>query len=89
MNVHPPFDTVAGEAGTVVHQGVPVSSTPYGSASILPIPWAYVRMMGPEGLANATAAAVLAANYVARRLKDHYDYSLHGSSRSRCSRSGH
>ncbi len=73
MNVHPPFDTVAGEAGTVVHQGVPVSSTPYGSASILPIPWAYVRMMGPEGLANATAAAVLAANYVARRLKDHYD----------------
>jgi len=49
-----------------------VSAAPYGSPSILPISWAYVRMMGSEGLARATGAAVLAANYVAARLRDHY-----------------
>jgi glycine dehydrogenase len=48
-----------------------VSSAPYGSASILPISWAYLRMMGPDGLAQATGA-VLAANYVAARLREHY-----------------
>lgn len=50
----------------------PVSSAPYGSAGILPISWAYVRMMGTEGLTKATGAAVLAANYVAVRLRDHF-----------------
>ncbi len=49
-----------------------VSAAPYGSPSILPISWAYVRMMGLEGLKAATGAAVLAANYVAVRLRDHY-----------------
>jgi len=49
-----------------------VSAAAHGSAGILPISWAYLRMMGPDGLAAATAAAVLAANYVAARLKDHY-----------------
>ncbi len=49
-----------------------ISSAPYGSAGILPIPWAYLRMMGPDGLAAATGVAVLAANYVAARLRDHY-----------------
>jgi glycine dehydrogenase len=49
-----------------------VSAAPYGSPSILPISWAYVRMMGAEGLKAATGAAVLAANYVAVRLRDHY-----------------
>jgi glycine dehydrogenase len=49
-----------------------VSSAPHGSAGILPISWAYLRMMGPDGLAAATGAAVLAANYVAARLRDHY-----------------
>jgi glycine dehydrogenase len=49
-----------------------VSAAPYGSASILPISWAYVRMMGSEGLKQATGAAVLAANYVAARLREHY-----------------
>jgi glycine cleavage system P protein (glycine dehydrogenase) len=49
-----------------------ISAAPHGSAGILPIPWAYLRMMGPEGLAAATAHAVLAANYVAARLRDHY-----------------
>ncbi len=45
-----------------------VSAAPYGSAGILPISWAYIRMMGAEGLRAATATAVLAANYVAARL---------------------
>jgi len=52
--------------------GVPVSAAPYGSASILPISWAYVRMMGADGLREATGAAVLAANYMAVRLAEHY-----------------
>lgn len=59
-------------AGGVSHDGGPVSAAPYGSPSILPISWAYVRMMGAEGLKQATATAVLAANYVATRLRDHY-----------------
>jgi glycine dehydrogenase len=50
----------------------PISAAPYGSAGILPISWTYVRMMGAEGLARATAVAVLSANYIAHRLRDHY-----------------
>jgi glycine dehydrogenase len=62
----------ADHAGGFVFDGGPISAAPYGSASILPISWAYVRMMGGQGLKDATAAAVLAANYIALRLKDHY-----------------
>ncbi|MCW2639723.1 MAG: glycine dehydrogenase [Dactylosporangium sp.] len=50
----------------------PVAAAPQGSAGILPIPWAYLRMMGPDGLTQATGVAVLSANYVAARLRDHY-----------------
>jgi glycine dehydrogenase len=50
----------------------PISAAPWGSASILPISWAYVRMMGADGLRRATLTAVAAANYVARRLDEHY-----------------
>ncbi|MFI7465615.1 aminomethyl-transferring glycine dehydrogenase [Nonomuraea sp. NPDC049646] len=50
----------------------PVSAAPYGSAGILPISWAYVRMMGSEGLTAATEQAILSANYLARRLAPHY-----------------
>jgi glycine dehydrogenase len=49
----------------------PVSAAPYGSAGILPIPWLYIQMMGTSGLTQATGVAVLAANYVARRLREH------------------
>ncbi|MCX7631444.1 MAG: aminomethyl-transferring glycine dehydrogenase, partial [Geminicoccaceae bacterium] len=56
-----------------------VSAAPWGSASILPISWAYIRMMGPEGLRKATAVAILAANYVARRLGAHYPVVYTGS----------
>lgn len=50
----------------------PVSAAPVGSASILPISWAYIRMMGAAGLRQATGSAVLAANYIAARLSAHY-----------------
>ena len=50
----------------------PISAAPYGSAGILPISWAYVRLMGAEGLTHATSVAVLAANYIAQRLDEHY-----------------
>lgn len=53
-------------------EGGAVSAAPYGSAGILPISWAYVRMMGADGLRRATAAAVLSANYIAERLREHY-----------------
>jgi len=49
-----------------------VSAAPFGSAGILPIPWAYIRMMGPDGLKLATECAILAANYVATRLARYY-----------------
>jgi glycine dehydrogenase len=62
--------------GHPLHAGTaavgPVSAAPHGSAGILPIPWVYVRLMGPDGLARATGVAVLAANYVAARLREHY-----------------
>lgn len=67
-----PMAQRADHAGGVTHDGGPVSAAPYGSPSILPISWAYVRMMGAEGLKQATATAVLAANYVAARLRDHF-----------------
>jgi glycine dehydrogenase len=50
----------------------PVAAAPWGSAGILPISWAYIRMMGAQGLRRATLTAVAAANYVARRLTDHF-----------------
>jgi glycine dehydrogenase len=50
----------------------PVSGAPWGSAGILPIPWMYIRMMGEEGLREATSVAILSANYIAHRLEEHY-----------------
>lgn len=52
--------------------GIPVASTRYGSAGILPISYAYVALMGPDGLTEATKTAVLTANYVASRLNPHF-----------------
>ncbi len=49
-----------------------ISAAPYGSAGILPISWAYIAMMGAEGLSRATATAVLSANYIASRLDEAY-----------------
>ncbi|MBS46070.1 MAG: glycine dehydrogenase (aminomethyl-transferring) [Nocardioides sp.] len=66
---------------TARREGIgPISAAPYGSAGILPISWAYVRLMGGAGLTRATASAVLAANYVAARLGEHFPvlYTGHG-----------
>ncbi|MCL2308793.1 MAG: aminomethyl-transferring glycine dehydrogenase [Proteobacteria bacterium] len=49
-----------------------VSAAPFGSASVLPISWMYLAMMGPDGLTAASEAAILSANYIARKLKEHY-----------------
>jgi len=49
-----------------------VSAAPFGSPSILTIPWVYIALMGPDGLRQATAVAILNANYMARRLEGHY-----------------
>jgi glycine dehydrogenase len=50
----------------------PVAAAPYGSAGILPISWAYIAMMGADGLRQATQVAILSANYLARRLNPHF-----------------
>jgi glycine dehydrogenase len=56
----------------------PVSAAPLGSASILPISWAYILMMGGEGLTQATKVAILNANYIAKRLEGSYDVLFKG-----------
>jgi len=66
-----PFSQRPDHAGGVF-EGGPVSAAPHGSAGILPISWAYVRMMGADGLRDATGAAVLAANWIAARLREHF-----------------
>ena len=64
-NEHPLND-----GGTVTHDGHAVSAAPFGSVSVLPISWAYLRLMGLKGLQFATEVAVLNANYIAHRLHD-------------------
>ena len=64
---HPVIDGVGGEQAIG-----PVSAAPWGSASILPIPYAYIAMMGDDGLTKATEVAILNANYMAERLDPHY-----------------
>ncbi len=56
-----------------------VSAAPYGSASILPISWVYIALMGASGLKRATQVAILNANYMAARLADHYDVLYRGA----------
>jgi len=66
------------EAGPATGVG-PVAAAPWGSAGILPISWAYIAMMGGDGLRHATATAILNANYVATRLAPHYPVLYTGS----------
>ena len=63
-----PMDVLAGPA---TGPG-PISAAPYGSASILPISWAYIRLMGGAGLTHATQVAILSANYIARKLQNDF-----------------
>jgi glycine dehydrogenase len=69
-----PLTKVGGEQGCG-----PVSAAPYGSASILLISWMYIRMMGSEGLTQATRLAILNANYMAERLQDAYPVLYRGA----------
>ncbi len=67
----PAYQAGTGLADDAGHRH-PVAAAPYGSAGILPISWAYIKMMGADGLRRATQVAILSANYVARRLTEHY-----------------
>ncbi|PQE30187.1 glycine dehydrogenase protein [Rutstroemia sp. NJR-2017a WRK4] len=73
-----PLVKTGGEKGIA-----PVSGAPWGSASILPISWAYVKMMGGRGLTHATKITLLNANYIMSRLRPHYPI-LYTNSNSRC-----
>ena len=66
-----PNHPMVAEAGPPTGVG-PVSAAPWGSAGVLPIPWAYLRLMGAQGVRKATEVAVLNANYVASRLREHF-----------------
>ncbi|MFK4295696.1 glycine dehydrogenase [Arthrobacter sp. GAS37] len=64
-----------GDANKAAHEdghGVAISASRYGSAGVLPISWAYVKLMGGEGLTEATKSALLAANYIASRLNEYF-----------------
>ncbi|MEX2465839.1 MAG: aminomethyl-transferring glycine dehydrogenase [Gemmatimonadota bacterium] len=68
-----PFHEVGGERAIG-----PVSAAPWGSSSILPISWAYIALLGPEGARRASEIAILSANYMAKRLEAHYDMLYRG-----------
>ncbi|MDP3135340.1 MAG: aminomethyl-transferring glycine dehydrogenase [Burkholderiaceae bacterium] len=67
-----PFLPGHATAGLSVNGVGAISAAPLGNAAVLPISWMYCRMMGPEGLQQATEIAILSANYISARLKDHY-----------------
>ncbi|MEO1089295.1 MAG: aminomethyl-transferring glycine dehydrogenase [Pseudomonadota bacterium] len=73
-----PNHPVVGEVGGGTSVGA-VSAAPWGSPSILPISWAYIAMMGADGLTRATEVAILAANYVAKRLEGHFEVVFRGA----------
>ncbi|NBX25180.1 MAG: glycine dehydrogenase (aminomethyl-transferring) [Planctomycetes bacterium] len=78
-----PGHPVIAPAGTGPQAIGPVSAAPYGSASILPISWVYISLMGAQGLQKATQVAILSANYMAKRLEGHYDV-LYTNANGRC-----
>jgi glycine cleavage system P protein (glycine dehydrogenase) len=65
-------DHLPGYPRAEIAGGTPIASAAYGSASILPISWAYIKLMGRDGLRRATQVAILNANYIAHRLKPHF-----------------
>lgn len=68
---HPIINTVLDKNEDMLNCGT-VSAAPYGSSAILPISWAYIKMMGAKGLRKATQVAILNANYMSKRLESHY-----------------
>jgi len=75
---HLPNHPLREDAGPATGYG-PVSAAPFGSALILPIPYAYIRMMGAAGITRATQIAILNANYIAARLAPHYPILYRGT----------
>jgi glycine dehydrogenase len=75
---HLPNHPLLAEAGPATGFG-PVSAAPFGSASILPISYAYIRMMGAAGLTRATQVAILNANYIAQKLAPHFPILYRGA----------
>ena len=70
---HPSITGTSSALGSYANSVVgSLTSAPYGSAGILPIPWMYITMMGPDGLRSATEMAILSANYIAHRLDPHF-----------------
>ena len=76
---HLPNHPLDPSAGPLTGSG-PISAAPFGSALILPISWAYIRMMGAEGLKRATEIAILSANYIAAKLRNHFPILYTGKS---------
>ncbi|MGH8957054.1 MAG: aminomethyl-transferring glycine dehydrogenase [Acidimicrobiia bacterium] len=74
-----PCHPLVAEAGPETGIGA-ISSAPWGSAGILPIPYAYIRMMGAEGLRRASEVAIVNANYLATRLENHFPILYRGAS---------
>ena len=75
---HLPNHPLRPDAGPGTGYG-PVSAAPFGSALILPIPYAYIRLMGPDGITQATKVAILNANYIAAKLEDAYPILYRGA----------
>jgi glycine dehydrogenase len=73
-----PNHPMCSEAGPVTGPG-PVASAPFGSPGVLAIPWAYLRLMGPAGLREATATAILSANWMAQQLDEHFPVLYRGA----------
>ncbi|MGB0641405.1 MAG: glycine dehydrogenase (aminomethyl-transferring), partial [Myxococcota bacterium] len=78
LQVYLPNHPVVKDCGPATGIGA-VSAAPWGSPSILPITWAYIAMMGEPGLIRASKIAILSANYIAERLKGHFDVLYTGS----------
>ena len=78
LEIYLPSHPVIKDCGPVSGIGA-ISAAPWGSSSILPISWMYIKMMGSEGLKLATQIAILNANYIANKLKDHFPILYKGS----------
>ncbi|XP_012691371.2 glycine dehydrogenase (decarboxylating), mitochondrial [Clupea harengus] len=75
----PSHPVVPMQAGDALNSLGTISAAPWGSSAILPISWAYIKMMGARGLMHATEVAILNANYMAKRLENHYKVLFRGS----------
>ena len=75
---HPVIPTGGEGLNVVPKEDGTIAAAPFGSAAILPISWMYIKMLGSDGLRQATATAILGANYMAKRLENHYEVLFRG-----------